>query len=105
MSECRIRGCRTLEWKCKECGRVCVTSDMTHIDWIRTEDSVPTPMKNVFLCIGDEHVIIGWNETTEPGEDAAYCSWEPWHHWPESYISGEGVTAWAYFPKAPKRKE
>lgn len=68
------------------------------IEWISVKDRPSPSMETVWLCV-DGKVIVGWNEAVQPEESPAYCSWE---HWPESYISGEGVTHWMPQPESPK---
>jgi hypothetical protein len=70
---------------------------MFYGQWISVEDGAPPAMDTVLLCVHGE-VIVGWNESTQPEEEPSYCSWEPW---PESFISGEGVTHWMALPEAP----
>lgn len=69
--------------------------------WISTKIRPAPPMETVQLCV-DGKVIVGWNESIQPEEDPSYCSWEGW---PESCISGEGVTHWAPLLKAPRENE
>lgn len=71
------------------------------MNWISVEKSDSPPMETVLLCV-DGKVIPGWNESTQPEEDACYCSWESW---PESHIDGEGVTHWMVLPKPPQEVE
>lgn len=64
------------------------------IKWIPVKEQDAPPMETVLLSIGDK-VMAGWNESTQPGEDACYCSWE---------INGLSfkVQAWAHMPKPYK---
>lgn len=66
--------------------------------WISVKDKHAPMMETVLLAV-DGKVIVGWNETTCPEEDSAYCSWE---RWPETCCAGENVTHWMPLPKAPK---
>lgn len=102
MNLCQIRGCRNLRWMCKDCGRTAVSAELitTPGQWISVADEDAPAFKTVQLCV-DGKVIVGWNESCQPEEIASYCSWE---HWPESYISGEGVTHWAPLLKPPIQK-
>lgn len=74
------------------------TRDMSN--WISVKEKDSPPMHDVLICVGGD-VIMGWNESTEPEEDAAYCSCQ---RWPDDYISGEGVTHWMPLPKSPEGK-
>lgn len=65
--------------------------------WLDIKEVPLPPFETVHLLV-DGKVIVGWNESVEPEEIPAYCSWE---QWPESFISGEGVTHWAPLLKAP----
>lgn len=99
MNDCQIRGCRKLEWICKDCGRVVASADFPKtLEWISVKEQPAPPFETVHLCV-DGKVIVGWNESCQPEEDPAYCSWE---QWPETFISGEGVSHWAPLLKAPQ---
>jgi ribosomal protein L37AE/L43A len=76
------------EWNCPACASL----------WLDAKKIPAPPMETVLLCVSGK-VIPGWNESTQPEEDPSYCSWETW---PESHISGEGVTHWMHLPKPPK---
>lgn len=121
--QCQIRGCRSLEWKCKDCGRVACTAEARPNDecmcfhtidgfetfvanentmgvrpiWFDAKKTPAPPMETVLLCV-DGKVLPGWNESVQPEEGPSYCSWE---HWPESLIGGEGVTHWMPLPLPP----
>ena len=44
MNECSKKGCRRLEWKCKDCNRVVNTVefiDFTNDNWISVKDQMP----------------------------------------------------------------
>lgn len=66
--------------------------------WINVKQKVPPAMETVILCV-DGEVIVGWNETLDREEDVSYCTWETW---PESQLTGDGVTHWMPLPKPPK---
>lgn len=98
MNECQIRGCRKLEWRCRDCSRSAATCDLADNLWIKVTDKIPPPMETVLLAVGNA-VTVGWNEATQEGEDPAYCAWDVW---PRGYERGEGVTHWMPLPRGPK---
>ena len=101
MNKCQIKGCRSLEWKCADCGRTVSTAEILGDDaWMDVhEDGPPPPMCTVLLCI-DGKVVPGWNESIQPEEDPSYCCWG---YWPEPYARGDGVTHWRYLCKPPEK--
>lgn len=42
MNKCKIRGCRNLEWICKDCGRVVNTATLPITEWINFKDQKPS---------------------------------------------------------------
>lgn len=96
MNDCQIRGCRKLEWVCKDCGRMVASADFPHaIEWISVKDRPAPAMETVLLCI-DGKVVPGWNESVQPEESPSYCTWEG------EGFGAEGVTHWALLPETPK---
>lgn len=50
MSKCTERGCRNLEWKCADCGRVASTATFPPMqEWISVKDRVPEIDKDVLV--------------------------------------------------------
>jgi hypothetical protein len=99
MNECEKRGCRNLEWKCGDCGRTRATAIMVYGEWISVEDRPAPAMQTVILCYQGKS-IVGWNESVQPEEDPAYCSWEPSFR----LLENEDVTHWMPLPKPPKKE-
>ena len=69
--------------------------------WISVKEKPSPPMKDVLLLIrsrpygfAEPRIVQGWNESTEPQEDPAYCSY--------CGIDSDDVTHWAYMPKTPE---
>lgn len=60
MSECTIRGCRNLEWKCADCGRVASTATIANVPgygkWISIENQLPE-LENWVLGVDKFHEI------------------------------------------------
>ncbi len=96
MTDCQKRGCRNLEWKCSDCGRIVSTAlFLKPEEWISVKDRPSPPMQTVNLCINGK-VLPGWNESVQPEEDPSYCTWEG------EGFGAEGVTHWMPLPEPPK---
>lgn len=61
--------------------------------WVPVELQDAPPMETVILTDGKK-VFCGWNESTQPEEDAAYCMWEDW-------LDVGDVTHWMKLPELP----
>jgi hypothetical protein len=56
MTDCTIRGCRNLEWKCADCGRVAMTAAFFRADgWISAKDRLPEEGLRVLTILKNEY--------------------------------------------------
>jgi hypothetical protein len=70
MSKCTIRGCRNLEWKCKDCGRIASTAQFGD-KWISVKDEYPKfGVKYRYLFInGKRDITYGYAYPIDEGWD------------------------------------
>lgn len=91
MNECTIRGCRNLEWRCKDCGRVCSNAEFGN-KWISIKDILPEENELVLL-FGDDGVFRG------------YYSYGSFSCHPIGSYAGDGcvfgITHWMPLPEPP----
>ena len=69
MNECHIRGCRTLETKCKDCGHLVADRIFPKNEWIKVEDKFPECENVLAICVSDKKAIYnmrhdGWFRDT-----------------------------------------
>lgn len=66
MTKCTERGCRNLEWKCADCGRVAKTAEFASqfMQWISVKDQLPKDDQNVLFIHTSLHNLpnTGWYE-------------------------------------------
>ena len=65
-------------------------------EWISIHDKDAPPMESVLLLVGDA-VIMGWNESVFPEENASYCTWRHFY----SSVEMDKVSHWMPLPKPP----
>lgn len=94
MTEYAVCDCRYLQTTCINCGRiVCHKTLPEALEWIKIKDKAPPFMRDVvFYADGD--TCLGWNETTEPGEDPSYYTRE----------GLENITHWMPIPEPPEKE-
>ena len=66
------------------------------INWISVKDRHAPSMETVLLSDG-KNVSIGWNESVQPEESAAYCRWMG-----NPEVDLENITHWMPLPEPPK---
>ncbi len=62
-------------------------------EWISIKNGRPSPFRDVLLC-ADGKIVIGWDESTNPEEDLAYCSFQE--------FDSDKVTHWMPLPELPR---
>lgn len=71
------------------------------MEWISVKDRIPPPMEDVILCVNNENVMPGWNESVQPEEDPSYVSILcKTVEWPDEGIY---VTHWMPLPVPPSQ--
>ncbi len=91
--KCLQRGCRNLETKCSDCGRIVNTATFKPIgtEWISVKDRLPPLDIKVLFCDTDGWMYTGYN--AEDGFETA-CGEE----------CGTKVAYWMPLPKLPEDK-
>lgn len=53
MTKCTERGCRSLEWKCADCGRIAKTAEFASqfMQWVSVKDRLPEHESTVLVAI------------------------------------------------------
>lgn len=96
MSNCHIRGCRNLEKKCKDCGRLVCDYQMPKSEWIKVKHRLPKENQEIIMTYNDlvmEGKFLN-NKFYHPSVCAhvqGYCNCE----------EQEGITHWMPLPDAP----
>ena len=65
MQECDKRGCRNLEWRCKDCGKAACTAQWPQNEWISVKDRLPEDDQFILMCdiaMGNLMPTVGWYE-------------------------------------------
>lgn len=86
--ECEKRGCRNLEWRCKDCGRLVNTAEFPKSEWISVKDRLPEDDKQVIGWMPDQYKFMTYEDDTGVWYDEEYINWE--------------VTHWMPLPELPK---
>ncbi len=99
MQKCKERGCRNLEWRCKDCGRVASRATFPKgTEWISVKDRLPSKAD---LKFGNSVIIFIPNyinmEETETGPFVGSC---PWFE-NKFYYYNDLITHWMPLPKPP----
>ena len=95
VSKCIKRGCRNLEYRCKDCGRVVNTVTLPETDWVSVKDRLPEDGEGVLTY------------DTNFGQRVDYmlkvdCMEEPYVWCNRLVTDWEAVTHWQPLPKAPE---
>lgn len=99
MNKCQISGCRNLETRCKNCGRLIVSKIFENlIHWIDVDDDIPEKNEMVLVC-------DSINEITAV---AVLIEDENCLHWDSIYRKDVDpdweITHWAKLPDSAKEE-
>lgn len=98
--DCHITGCRSLETKCKNCGRVVKTADFKPpYEWVSIKDRMPETDTDVLVYINGKIKIDYRTEDYYPSDDDDdLISDYSWH----KHGSMNNNDWWMSLPEPPK---
>lgn len=97
MTKCTESGCRSLEWKCADCGRVASSATFPPAEeWVSVKDRFPKDGERVLIYCGYTDIkyyenIAECSPMFYDGETHCYC--------PLGMVNG--VTHWMPLPESP----
>jgi len=95
MTNCIKRGCRNLEYRCKDCGRVVNTATFEALEWISVKDRLPEEGKQVMTYDKNFGYRVDYMIKTKNMEELyVWCN--------RLITEWESVTHWQPLPKAPQ---
>lgn len=102
MNDCQIRGCRNLETRCKDCGRLVCEKTFNPHEWISIQDEMP-PKDEPFLGIttGKRIEMLEWKERIINGENKGWFGF----YCPCCCCNGhcsDNFSLWMPLPESPK---
>lgn len=109
IDDCTVRGCRTLETRCKDCGRLVSTADFKDA-WISVKDKLPEMYEYVLVFAQmpgtNEPCPISiarydskkWEFFNDDSNNACACGDLTWN------IESEEITHWMPLPRIPSEK-
>jgi len=95
MSECTERGCRHLETKCADCGRLVIDRVLPSHEWVSVKERMPEYNVNVLYTNGFD-ILLGWFEKP------SYLIHSEGYWMTEDNGQYEDITHWMPLPEPPK---
>ncbi len=93
MNDCYKTGCRNLETRCKDCGRITCSHEVRD-QWVKCSERTPSEEKKYLVSMGDWVTTCVWMGIDNPERPYEYTGWRLPYDW----------TQWMPIPDPPEVK-